>query len=152
MPPVGGARRRRVQAEGISIDGSSVRRSGLPFAGAMAVVLALALVGCSEPEPEEVIRAGRVPPGDTWCRLLDDDQLQMLLGDVDRERVRQVKDVNPRGGTSQRCLVVWADGDVPVWVATVWAWSRPGGRGSSTRSPGCAACSARTANDSPPVR
>ncbi|MEE6288499.1 hypothetical protein V2J52_12615 [Georgenia sp. MJ173] len=69
-----------------------------------------------------------MPPGDTWCRLLPDGQVQALLGDVDPERVRQVGDVTPIGGVTQRCNIVWADGDTPVEIVALRTWSSPGGQ------------------------
>lgn len=59
-----------------------------------------------------------MPEGDTWCRIVTSDELDTLLGDADRERVRQVGDFGPDEGPGQQCDIFWADGEEPVNVVS----------------------------------
>lgn len=91
----------------------------------LVCLLALGLVGCSPPPPEEVIVGGRLPAdGEPWCQVVDDEAIAQLVGADGMDRILQKGDLGP-DRAYQGCRAFWADEDEPVEVLTVEALSTP---------------------------
>lgn len=109
-----------------SARGAHARRT--PGHRAVVGLAVSALAACSSPPPvEDVIPRGRVPQGDTWCRMLTTEQVETLLGDGDMDRVRQVGDLTPDSGVSPNCDVVWADEHMQENIVTAFSGETSGG-------------------------
>lgn len=89
-------------------------------AALVCVGVLVALVGCTPaPPPEEVIRDARLPDGDRWCEIVDDDEVRRLLGEGDIDRVLQSGQVDRWPATYRHCDIVWADGEEAVQLVSV---------------------------------